>query len=93
MVREAHRLQPEVIASDITMPILTGIEAARELQEAGLKAKLIFLTAHQESVFICECLAAGGLGYVTKSRMRTDLVPAIRKALSSRRFVSPFTSH
>ena len=89
LVREAQRLQPEVIVLDITMPILSGIEAARELHEAGSKAKLVFLTVHQNTAFVRECFAEGGFGYVTKSRMVTDLIPAINEALSNRRFVSP----
>jgi DNA-binding NarL/FixJ family response regulator len=93
LVREALRLQPDVIVLDITMPILTGIEAARELHEAGSKAKLVFLTVHQSLSFVRECFAEGGLGYVTKSRLVTDLVPAITEALSNRRFVSPSVSH
>jgi DNA-binding NarL/FixJ family response regulator len=67
----------------------TGIEAARELHEAGSKAKLLFLTVHQSLSFVRECFAEGGLGYVTKSRLVTDLVPAINEALSNRIFVSP----
>ena len=89
LVREAQRLQPDVIVLDITMPILSGIEAVRELHEAGSKAKLVFLTVHQSTAFIRECFAEGGLGYVTKSRLVTDLIPAINEALSDRRFVSP----
>jgi DNA-binding NarL/FixJ family response regulator len=93
LVREAERLQPDVIVLDITMPILTGIEAARELHEAGSKARLIFLTVHQSNAFVQECFATGGLGYVTKSRMVTDLIPAINEALSNRHFVSPAVAH
>jgi len=78
---------------DITMPILTGIGAARELHEAGSKATLVFLTVHQSNAFVRECFANGGLGYVTKSRMMTDLVPAISEALSNRHFVSPAVTH
>ncbi len=93
LVREAERLQPDVIVLDITMPILTGIEAARELHGAGSKARLVFLTVHQSNAFVRECFAKGGLGYVTKSRMMTDLIPAINEALSNRRFVSPSVTH
>ena len=75
------------------MPILTGIGAARELHEAGSKATLVFLTVHQSNAFVRECFANGGLGYVTKSRMMTDLVPAINEALSNRHFVSPAVTH
>ena len=93
LVREAERLQPDVIVLDITMPILTGIEAARELHEAGSKARLVFLTVHQSNAFVRECFAQGGLGFVTKSRMVTDLIPAINEALSNRHFVSPAVAH
>jgi DNA-binding NarL/FixJ family response regulator len=93
LVREAHRLQPDVIVLDIAMPILTGIEAARELHVAGSKAKLVFLTVHQSTAFVRECFVEGGLGYVTKSRMVTDLIPAINEALSNRRFVSPSVTY
>ncbi|HEX3471380.1 MAG TPA: response regulator transcription factor [Silvibacterium sp.] len=93
LVREAQRLQPDVIVLDIAMPLLTGIEAARELHEAGSKAKLVFLTVHQSTAFVRECFVEGGLGYVTKSRMVTDLIPAINEALSNRRFVSPSVTY
>ena len=93
LVSEAHRLQPDVIVLDITMPILTGIEAARELHKEGSKAKIIFLTIHQSAAFVRECFAQGGLGYVTKSRMVTDLIPAIREALANQHFVSPSVVH
>jgi DNA-binding NarL/FixJ family response regulator len=93
LVREAERLQPDVIVLDITMPILTGIEAARELHEAGSKARLVFLTVHQSNAFVRECFAKGGFGYVIKSRMMTDLIPAINEALSNRHFVSPVITH
>jgi DNA-binding NarL/FixJ family response regulator len=89
LVAEALRLQPDVIVSDITMPILSGIEAAHELREAGLTFKFVFLTVHEEPELVRACFAEGALGYVTKSRLRTDLIPAINDALSGRSFVSP----
>jgi DNA-binding NarL/FixJ family response regulator len=89
LINEAQRLQPDVIVLDIRMPILSGIEAARELHEAGSRAKLVFLTIHQDTAYVRGCFAAGGLGYVTKSRMVTDLILAINEVLSDHRFVSP----
>lgn len=89
LVSEAQRLQPDVIVLDIGMPILTGIEAARELHEAGSRAKFVFLTVHQDPAFVRACFAEGGLGYVTKSRMGSDLIPAIHEALADNSFVSP----
>jgi DNA-binding NarL/FixJ family response regulator len=89
LVAEALRLQPDVIVSDITMPLLSGIEAAHELRESGLTFRFVFLTVHEEPELVRACLAEGALGYVTKSRLRTDLIPAINEALSGRSFVSP----
>jgi DNA-binding NarL/FixJ family response regulator len=89
LVTEARRLQPELILLGISMPGLTGIEAAHELHRERTKAKLVFLTVHERAEFVHACLAEGGLGYVMKSRITMDLVPALREALSGRRFISP----
>ena len=88
LIAEAKRLRPDVIVLDITMPMLNGIEAAHELHNVGLEARLVFLTVHQESVFVQACFAEGAFGYVTKSRLGTDLVPAINDALAGHCFVS-----
>ncbi len=93
LVSEALRLQPDVIVLDITMPVLSGIEAAHKLHEAGSMAKLVFLTVHQESAFVRECFTEGALGYVMKSRLVTDLIPAIKEALANHHFVSPSTRY
>jgi len=89
LVSEALRLQPDVIVLDITMPIMTGIEAAHELREAGSTAKLVFLTVHEQPAFLLACFEEGAHGYVTKSHLGTDLIPAINKALSGHHFISP----
>ena len=89
LIREAYRLQPDVIVLDITMPILNGIEAAHKMREAGLTARLVFLTVHEQSSFVNACFDEGALGYVTKSRLIMDLIPAIRDAISGHHFISP----
>jgi len=93
LIGEAHRLQPDVIVLDISMPIMTGIEAAHELIQSGSTAKLVFLTVHQEAAFVHKCFSEGGIAYVIKSRMVTDLIPAINEALSDHSFVSPSVVH
>jgi DNA-binding NarL/FixJ family response regulator len=86
----AMHLMPDVIVSDISMPILNGIEAAVQLNEAGCTSKIIFLSVHSDPDFIRTCLAAGAFGYVVKSQISTDLIPAIQEALAGRIFISPF---
>ncbi len=88
LVAESGRLQPDVIVTDISMPILNGIEAAYKLRESGSTAKFVFVTIHSEQEFVEACREAGGFGYVQKSCMKHHLVPAIRAALAGQPYVS-----
>ncbi len=88
LIDEAKRLDPDVIVTDIVMPVLTGIEAAHQLHEAGCRAKFVFLTVHSEDEFIRACMEEGGMGYVVKSRMGMDLIPAINAALNGLHYIS-----
>ena len=84
-----ERLAPEVVVLDIGMPEMNGIEAARELQRSHPAVRLVFLTVQQDADYAQAAFAAGGLGYVVKSRLASDLLPAVRAALEGRRFLSP----
>jgi DNA-binding NarL/FixJ family response regulator len=85
-------LKPDLVVLDISMPGLSGIEVARELRKQGNKTKIVFLTVHEDTDILATCLAAGGLGYVVKVLMETDLIPAMNDALAGREFVSHFPS-
>jgi DNA-binding NarL/FixJ family response regulator len=82
-------LSPDVFVLDISMPVVTGIEAALRLREEGSHAKIIFLTVHEDPDFVENAMAAGAAGYVLKPCMATDLGPAIRKAMEGSTFISP----
>jgi DNA-binding NarL/FixJ family response regulator len=88
MVDEAIRLSPDAIVTDISMPELDGIQGVRRLREMGAEAPIVFLTVHESPEFVEACLAEGALGFVLKTRMKADLIPAIHAALAGRRFVS-----
>jgi len=88
LVAKALRLTPDVIVADITMPILTGIEAMHQLRNAGSESKFVFLTIHNENEFMEACLAEGAVGYVLKTHMKDDLIPAIKAAVAGRKFIS-----
>ncbi len=90
LISAAAALQPDVVVVDISMPGINGIEAARQFKQAGSTAKIIFLTIHEDPDFLAEALSTSALGYVVKSRIATDLIPAIHEALANRSFVSPF---
>ena len=92
LVSETLRLCPDVIVVDITMPVLNGIDAARLLREADSVTKVVFLTIHSEEAFINACMAEGALGYVLKTHMKADLIPAIQAALGGESYISPSVS-
>ncbi len=83
---------PDLAVLDISMPGLTGIEVARELKKRDSRAKIVFLTVHQDSEIIGTCLSTGALGYVVKELMDSDLIPAMNDALAGRVFVSRLSS-
>ena len=89
LLAEAERRHPDVIVLDVTMPRLDGIEAARQLQRSQRPARPVFVTVHEDADYARAALDAGGLGYVVKTRLASDLVPALRAALADRPFISP----
>ena len=90
-VEAEGRLHPDVVVMDISMPVMSGIDAAKMMRKKGSKAKIVFLTVHQDSDILAASKLAGGLGYVVKNRVGTDLVRAIEEALAGHSFVSPFS--
>ena len=89
LVDAAKELDPNILVVDISMPVLNGIDAVRQIRESGGKAKVIFLTVHEDPDMVPECFDAGALGFVVKSRLASDLIPAIQFALTNQTFVSP----
>ncbi len=89
LVDAAARQQPDLILLDISMPVMNGIDDAAKLAQKGSRAKIFFLTVHDDPDFVRTALATGASGHILKSHMATDLIPAIREALLGRRFVSP----
>jgi DNA-binding NarL/FixJ family response regulator len=88
LLRAAKEIRPEVIIADITMPLLNGIEAARQIRESNRDVKIIFLTMHPDVTFATEALAAGASGYVLKNSAGDELVTAIREVIGGRVYVA-----
>ena len=89
MVAKQH---PDVAIIDISMPILNGVEAARELKKSARKTKIIILTKHDEDTYVTEALQAGVSGYVLKSQVANDLVRAINEVCRGSVYFSPTIS-
>jgi DNA-binding NarL/FixJ family response regulator len=89
LVEAALRTVPDVIVTDISMPILNGIEAVRQLRKRGLKSKVIFLSMHADMEFAAEALSAGASGYVIKQSAAEELSRAIKDVLKNRCYITP----
>jgi DNA-binding NarL/FixJ family response regulator len=91
-LRQVESLRPDIAVIDITMPILNGLEAARELSHRSPKTNTILLTQHGEDQYVSEALAAGVKGYVLKSQVASDLLQAIRQVSRGQVYLSPGVS-
>jgi DNA-binding NarL/FixJ family response regulator len=91
-VRQVETLHPDIAVMDISMPILNGLDAAREMSRTSPKTKTILLTQHDEGQYISEALEAGVKGYVLKSQVANDLLLAIRQVSRGQVYLSPGVS-
>jgi signal transduction histidine kinase/ActR/RegA family two-component response regulator len=85
-LKAAEILRPDVIVLDISLHDMTGLEVAGQLREAGSTAALVFLTAHDDEAYERAAQALGAAGYVLKSRLASDLLPAVQGARGRQRF-------
>ncbi|HKW86723.1 MAG TPA: response regulator transcription factor [Nitrospiraceae bacterium] len=81
LVKEARRLQPDLILLDFSLPVLTGLEAAREVKKVLPASKLIFWTTYDDPAYAKEAARIGASVYVL-TRPTGGLLSKIRKALS-----------
>jgi DNA-binding NarL/FixJ family response regulator len=89
LVSAANKLLPDVIIADISMPMLNGIEAVRQIKKSHEEIKVVFLTMHPDVAYAFNAFKAGASGYVLKHSAPDELVTAIKEALSGRTYVTP----
>ncbi len=82
-------MDPDVLVVDLSMPLMTGLEVARQLQRVHHRARIVLLTVLEDRDLMRACGAAGIQGYVIKRRAATDLVRAVEAATTGQRFASP----
>lgn len=88
-VLEAARLQPDVVLLDLSMPILNGVEAARQIAQAVPAAKVLVLSSYSDGQHVRQAIQAGVVGYVMKEAGADDLLEAIRRTRNGDAFFSP----
>jgi len=89
LIDAARKLRPDVIVTDIAMPVLSGLEALRRLKATRNEAKVIFLTMHADAQLATEAFRAGASGYVLKQSAGEELIAAIEEVLKGRTYLTP----
>jgi len=89
LMEAAEQLRPDVIVADISMPILNGIEAVRQIRKKDKQVKVVFLTMHPDVTYAASAFEAGASGYVLKHSAPSELVIAIHEALKGHVYVTP----
>jgi DNA-binding NarL/FixJ family response regulator len=88
-VRLVEDLVPDIVLLDITMPGLSGIDAARLIKTASPRTGVIMLTVHADEEFLFEAIKAGAMGYLLKDASPDDLVRAIRLIYGGEGLLAP----
>jgi len=89
LLEAAEKLRPDVIVADISMPLLNGIEAVRQLKKARGDVKVVILTMHSDPAYAAAALDAGASGYVLKHSAASELITAVRTALQGKTYITP----
>jgi DNA-binding NarL/FixJ family response regulator len=89
LVEAANNLKPDVIVSDISMPVMNGFEAAARIRQLGLASRIIFLTVQSSTAYLKKARALGADGYVLKIYTSEQLPAAIASVLTGTQFFSP----
>lgn len=87
---EKHR--PDVAVLDVAMPVLNGIEAARQIEGKGLGTEVVFLSMHSDESYVLKALKSGARGYLLKDSAEHDLIQAVTTVHDGKAFFSPAIS-
>lgn len=88
LVIAAEALSPDVIVSDISMPVVDGVAAAARILDGNPDARIVFVTVNSDAMIVERSLEMGVLGYVLKLQADDDLVPAVRAVLRGEQYLS-----
>jgi DNA-binding NarL/FixJ family response regulator len=84
-----ERTRPDLVLLDVGLPLLNGIETARQIKRISPDARILFVTMHSDRIYVEEAFAAGAAGYVLKHAAARELVDAIHTVLAGHYYVSP----
>jgi DNA-binding NarL/FixJ family response regulator len=88
LLESFRSLHPDVVVTDITMPLMNGLEAIRQLRKEGNAPKAVILTMHDDPALVRESFDAGASAFLTKTSAAEELLVAIEAVLKSHRYLS-----
>lgn len=89
LVTETERLKPDAVLVDVSMPVLNGMEAARQIKTATPGVKLLFVTQKADREYVQAAFRIGASGYILKQSAVGELIPALREILSGHYYIAP----
>jgi DNA-binding NarL/FixJ family response regulator len=89
LLHAVPELRPDVVVLDISMPLLNGLDAARQLKSTIPEAKVIFLTVNEDPDMAAAAIRAGASGYLLKNSAAAELLQAIDEAMRGRTYITP----
>ena len=89
LVAAAEQLRPDIIVLDIMMPLLNGIEAARQIKQKVPRVKLVFVTMNEDTGLAADAFRAGASAYLLKQSATSELLTAIRQVIAGHSYVTP----
>ena len=92
LIAAVHEHHPDVVVLDLSMPLLNGLEAARQIKLFDKNVKLVFVTMNEDPDLAAEAFRAGGSAYLLKRSAGSELITAIREAMKHRSYVTPLVT-
>ena len=93
LVAAAERLKPDVIVLDISMPLLNGLEAGRQIKQKQKQIKLVYVTMNEDADLASEAFRIGASGYLLKRSAASELTTAIREVVLGRSYITPLIAN
>ena len=92
LVTAADNLKPDLIVLDISMPLLNGLEAGRQIKQKSPGVKLVFLTMNEDADLAAEAMRSGASAYLLKRSAASELMTAIREVMQGRSYITPLVT-
>lgn len=92
LVAAVETLNPDVVVLDISMPLLNGLDAGRQIKQKSRNVKLVYLTMNEDPDLAAEAFRAGASGYLLKSSAASELTAAIREVAQGRSYITPLVA-